>query len=471
MAEADSKTLRLLAKLDAVRTGWEPEMRTWDQYYEGEQPLSYMAAELAEDIGEEVTKLVINWPQMVADTYAERLVPEGMRYPGDSKDALVDGVTLWEWWQANDMDDQAMLLQSDVIALARGALIIGPPDSPDDAPTITAESGFDTGWLRDPRNRRIEAGQKAWVQVNDKDVEESWRNIYVPGQRITLRSDQGRWLVDKVDNNYPPIVPLVPVVNRPRLKRLEGRSEYVPIIPIADAANKMATDMMISGEYHAMPRRWVFGLKASDFKDPKTGKKLSPWSVIKGRIWANENPNVKVGQFNEADLRNFHETIKLLARVGAQLSGMPSSYMAFESVNPPSADSMRAEENRLVKRSENKQISFGSSYEAAMRHAIWFATGRMDPLAERMETEWRDAGTPTTAQVTDSVVKKVTTKGADGLPLVPTEQGRIDLGYTPEQRAEMTRMVSEAVDDPVVAAYRALSEGRTGAATGNSGAF
>ena len=186
------------------------------------------------------------------------------------------------------------------------------------------------------------------------------------------------------------------------------------------------------------------------------------WSVIKGRLWATEkNPkDVSVGQFPESSLTNFHDTIKLLARLTAQLTGLPSDYMSFESVNPPSADALRASERRMVKKCEDQQVSFGGSYETAMRHAIRFATGKYDPSALMLETDWRDPGTPTTAQVTDAAVKKVTTTGADGRPLVPTEQGRIDLGYTPQQRDDMARMEAAALNlDPDQVAIMALLNG------------
>ncbi|MBM4495394.1 hypothetical protein GS426_02605 [Rhodococcus hoagii] len=38
------------------------------------------------------------------------------------------------------------------------------------------------------------------------------------------------------------------------------------------------------------------------------GNPLSTWSKVKSRLWANENPNIKVGQFDEADLTVFHNT-------------------------------------------------------------------------------------------------------------------------------------------------------------------
>ena len=137
--------------------------------------------------------------------------------------------------------------------------------------------------------------------------------------------------------------------------------------------------------------------------------------------------------------------------------------MSFESVNPPSADSMRAAERRMVKRAEDQEIPFGETFEMSMRHSIRFETGKYDPSARMLATNWRDAGTPTKAQVTDATVKAVTTRGADGRPLVPTEQGRIDLGYTPQQRDSMRAMEEDARNtDPEVRAALAIMNGTTG---------
>ena len=438
----DNSTLKLVTELDATRAAWrsgEFGLDVCESYFTGRQALSYMSRDLERDMGEAVTQLVINWPLLVVESYAERLVPTGFNYPSSSG-ALVTSDELWQWWQASNMDEQANMAQVDALALSKVALLVGPGES-GAPPLITAESASDVSWVRDPRTQAVSRAAKAWIDADGVE----WRSIYLPGQRVVIRRDKGGWVYDQRVNSTEQ-VPLVPMVNRPRLKLREGRSEFAPIIPIANAANKMATDMMVSGEFHAMPRRWVFGLKASDFRNPD-GTTKNAWSVIKGRLWASDkNPkDVSVGQFPESSLANFHDTIKLLARLTAHLAGLPSDYMSFESINAPSADAMRASERRMVKRAEDRQVSFGGAYEAAMRHAIRFAMGRYDDRAMMLETNWRDPGTPTVAQVTDAVVKRVTTSGADGRPLVPTEQGRIDLGYTPQQRDDMTRWETETL--------------------------
>lgn len=451
-----SAILKAVGDLDAIRSSWRTSpygLNECEKYYAGEQPLAYMSKELERDLGGQVTQLVINWPLMVADAFAERHVLTGFNYPSAGQ-ASVSADTLWLWWQTNNMDEQANMAQLDAIALSKAALLVGPGDG--DIPLITAESAMDVAWIRDPRTGMVVRGSKAWIDLEGVE----WRTLYLPGRRLVLRRGGQGWVIDR-DDASSEHVPLVPLVNRPRLKARDGQSEFRPIIPLANAANKMATDMMVSGEFHAMPRRWVFGLKASDFKNPD-GSVKNVWSVIKGRLWATEkNPkDVQVGQFQESSLSNFHETIKLLAQVASQLAALPYDYMTFESVNPPSADSLRAAERRMVKKCEDQQISFGGAYETAMRHAIRFATGSYDDSALMLESNWRDPGTPTTAQVTDAVVKKVTTKGADNRPLVPTEQGRIDLGYTPQQRADMARWEAEAsAADPELNLARALADG------------
>jgi hypothetical protein len=110
---------------------------------------------------------------------------------------------------------------------------------------------------------------------------------------------------------------------------------------------------------------------------------------------------------------------------------LPIEYFGLNAQQPPSADGQRAGETRLIKRAERKQTGFGHSWESVQRLILRFKTGTWDDAATRMETIWRDAGTPTVAQVTDAIVKRYQTG------LIDWETAQERLGESPEAIREM----------------------------------
>lgn len=413
----------------------------YDNYLEGEQPLKYMSEAMREEIGDTVAELVLNWARLVAEANESRLDVEGFRYA----DSDVEDATLWAGWQYNDMDEQSQQGHLDSIALSRSYVLISANDEKDKPPRNTVESPFQVWARRDPKTRKVTSAIKKW---KDED-EVTHALVFTPQQTQEFVSKSGKWVAgDFQDKHNFGVVPVVPLVNRPRILRPDGRSEFVDIIPLADAANKMATDMMVSGEFHAMPRRWAFGLKQSDFVD-RNGNPLSTWSKVKSRLWANENPNIKVGQFTEADLTVFHNTIKLLAQLTSQLAALPPHYMNFVGDNPTSADAIRSSETQLVKRIERKHTFLGGAWEEVQRINLMYL--RQSPILEardyQLETVWRDPSTPTVAQKADAAVKKYESG------IVPLEQTRIDLGYSATQREQMRRMDEESSAASAIARF------------------
>lgn len=447
MAALDDTLKDLLAALDRSRS----YLATFDAYLENEQPIKFIAPALQEEFGERITALIINWPRLVTSAFEERLDVEGFRYAGNSSgdDAL------WEIWQANDLDEQSQQGHFESIGLSRAYVFVGAGESQDDAPVVTIESPMQVFARRDPRTRRVIEAVKRW-DVGDITVRGSFEQhamLYTPGRRCEYIFDgpKGWREVGPADDYDKSIMPVVPLVNQPRILRPDGRSEFTDIVPLADAANKMATDMMVSGEYHAMPRRWASGLKESDFVD-EAGNQLNAWSRDAGTLWSTENAEAKFGQFRETELTVFHNTIKLLGQLTAQLSGLPPHYTAFSGgdANPTSADAIRSSESQLVKRAERKQTYLGGSWEQVQRLILRIKTGKWDPAARSLETIWRDPSTPTLAQKADAIVK-LATPIQGGRAIVPLEQARIDLGYTPEQRERMAEMDRDAMEDPYLA--------------------
>lgn len=422
MAELD-----LLGPLLTARRRLEDAGKVPAKYYESAQDAVYLSRELQDELDGRVSPLVIAWPQTVADAFENRMDVEGFIFPGETS----GDEDLWSVWTANKMQAQSQMGHLDAVIRGASAVIVGP-DAGLGVPAITVESTLGLSWKRDPATSRVTSAAKWWTG----DDQTPWVTIFTPDTRVTYRQRAGEWVEDSRWWHGWGACPVVPLVNRPRMSRRDGVSELAPVIPIADAANKMATDMMVSGEFHATPRRWAFGLKKSDFVDGRTGNPKSTFSAVIGRLWATENPDAKVGQFPEADLRNFHETLRLLAQLVAQIAGLPPHYMAFTGENPASADAIRSAESQLVKRVERKLVYFGDAWEDVMR-LVLLAQGRDEPRVRTLETSWRDPSTPTLAAKADAVMKLATARTPDGRAIVPLSSARRMMGFSDAQMRDM----------------------------------
>lgn len=412
-----------------------------DAYYEGTQPLSYMAPELILELEDRMRQVVVNWPRLVVDSVEERLDVEGFRLSG----AAEADKRLWEWWQANNLDEESQLGHLDALTMRRSFVIVGSDDEDEDVPLITVESPLEVHAERDPRTRRVASAVKRWSE-EENGTKTEFATLYLPDVTSWRQKDGGEWQEYDRDEHGLGVVPVVPLVNRARTRNRTGVSELQDVIPLSDAACKIATDMMVSAEYHAVPRRVAFGFGEEDFVD-EAGNPVSAFSRVVGRMWATEKSKLEgadVVQFPEASLNNFHETINALAGLVASLSGLPPHFLGLTTDNPASADAIRSSEARLIKRAERKQRSFGGSWEQVQRLAVRVVTGEWAPGMRGLETIWRDASTPTIAQAGDAATKKYHAR------IVPLRQTREDLGYTDVQIARMEE--ADEAEDPVARA-------------------
>lgn len=449
MASFEDIRDRLLAKLARE----SKQLEHYDDYLEAEQPLEFLSPVLSDELEGRIKEMVFNLPRFATEAYDNRLDLRGFRFRG-SDDADDE---LWSVFQANDGVTLSQQVHFETLGLGRAYVIVGEGDDAD-VPLITAESAFQAIHELNPRTKNVEDGIKTWTDEDDVN----WCSLYHPFGRLTWWQQGGRWREDTglAEANQFGIPRLVPVMNqqrmlaRPRLGSRRdyrlGRSIFHDVVVLTDAINKMLTDMMVSGEFHAMPRRWAVGLTDNDFVDEKTGEALKTWELIAGRIWASENKDVKMGQFDEADLTVFHNTVKLLIQCCAMLLGLPTHYLTFQGDNPPSADAIRSSESQMVKRAERMQPAFGWSWERVSR-LVLLTLGYPDTRETRtIESLWRDPSTPTVAQEADAITKLVTTKDSTGRSVVPLEMARERLGYTPKERERMEKMDAMALRDPLL---------------------
>lgn len=433
-----------------------PQLKALDAYYQGTQPLSYMQPEVLREVGDRIRPVIIGWPQLVVDTVEERLDPEGFRLP----DEEAGDDDLWRVWQDNDLDEQSTMGRVDSLVMKRSFLAVGTNEDDRDTPLVTVESPLEMYAYVDPRRRKPIAALRRTFQLDTlARFGERTATLYLPNRTVWYDWNAAAWKETGRDEHGLGELPVVPMVNRARTADRLGSSELAPIIPLSDAANKIATDMMVAAEYHAIPLRAIFGVGPDEFED-QNGNKLTAMQVVMGKLMAVggvSGNEVKPFEFSGSALTNFHDTLNQFAKLVASIAGLPPDYLGLSTENPPSAESRLAGEIRLIKRAERKQVTMGGAYEQTARLVRRFQSGDWDPRLKQLETIWRDPSTPTVAQSADAAVKLYSTPNG---PIVPLRQTREKLGFS---QVEIERMEAEddkaAANDPIAALARQQATG------------
>ncbi len=416
-----------------------PDYDRLDLYYAGKQPgHHFLAPELRITLGKRLPPLILNWPRLVVSVIEERLDVDGFRL---SRDEPADR-DLWRVWQANRLDEASQQAHLDALVHGCSYVVVWASADPN-TPRITVESARQMTVKRSPLSGEITAGFKRWTEdgyghvvVYGPDEITRWRteNKVVEGSETFDIPAGGYIRVETVDNPLG-AVPIVALVNRPRLLSPNGETELSDIIGLTDAVSKVCTDMLVTSEYAAAPRRWITGYHLGDTQEDahEAVRNLNKWYAEghASRIWLGNSEETKFGQFPEASLEGFVAAIDSLTQQASAISGLPPAYFGIHGSEVASADAIRSSEATLVSKARRRQRSFGGAWEDVMRLAVLVRDGVQRPGMESLETIWRDPETRTVAQAADAAVKKL----AVG---VSREQVLEDLGYSPVQIQRMT---------------------------------
>jgi hypothetical protein len=418
-----------------------------DAYYEGSQRLARLGIAVPPELSEFET--VVNWPRMAVDSVEERLDVEGFRLPDDD----IADADLWRVWQSNDMDEESQLGHTDALALCRSYACVGTNDDDDQTPIVTVESPREMTAELDARTRQVTAALRLYGQattVSGATTSATAGTLYLPGVTIWLErpTSGGEWKEAERDEHELGVPPVVMLANRRRTNNRFGVSEMADVIGLTDACVRSVTNAQLAAETLAVPQRGVLGASKGDFVG-QDGKPLTVWESYFGAIWALQNKDAKTFQFDAASLANFETIVNMYARLVAGLTGLPSHYLGFTTENPASADAIRSSEARLVKRVERKQRAFGGGWEQVMRLVRRFQTGEWDPSLRQLETLWRDPSTPTVAQKADATMKLASTT-VGGVPIMPLEMAREELGWSAVKRQRAKIMDEEMATDPTM---------------------
>jgi hypothetical protein len=384
----------------------------YDRYYSGDQPLTFLAPEVAAQVGDRLAPMVINWPETITDSVNRRVVNEGflLGEGGEADDEL------WRIWTANEMHHEAPLGQVDALVHGKAFISVWGNDEDPATPLMSFESAHQVEVEYEPGtgDRVVRAAVKRWA---DEDTGEVFTTLYLPDRIIRYRAANSRtnkFDVDQVLPNPLGAVPIVPMVNRGRLLNRAGRSELASIAPIADGINKLATDMMVTSEFYQTPRRWATGIQVPVTAPTGSGCRPRP------RRTGSRRPSRRRGWPAGRAVRPVPRGQPGRLRFGDPAADVGAGRDRWPAAGRPRAQSGQPGVGRGAPRRRDGAGAAGAGEAVVQRAGLRAgdadggraargpALGSLPTEYSRMSCDWRDPATEAISQEMDAAVKGVT---------------------------------------------------------------
>lgn len=433
-------------QLAAIRALWA--------YYDNSQPLYHVAKILAEQ-DDRFPALTINWCRKYVRSIDGRSSLEGFGFVGkDSLDDAMQDIML-----RNEVDLHQSINNVATLVTGRSYGMAGPSD---DGAVVTFESPDSMAVETDPRTGEAIAALKFW----SSDVENATDDqaiLLLPssggGSRIVefelgkpVGQTRQKWMAGPAKRQASGLIPVVPFLNQARYG--QPVTQLADLIPVVDAVNFVATSLMATVVHHAAPRMLAINVLETQFLNEDGTVNREAVKAATGSLWIvpsetdedgivvdPDAPVPDIKQLPASDLRNFHESLNHLARLGAGLCDLtPSDFGFGVSDNPPSAKSINAAKYERLLGIERFNRQQGAGYERLMRYAL--AVEGRDPGKRLIEAKFRNPATPTQQEMADAAVKTLSVGIAD------LYQARLDYGYTSTQIAAMQERERRLARDP-----------------------
>ncbi|ROT86946.1 phage portal protein [Bifidobacterium mongoliense] len=403
-----------------------------DKYYRGEQRIQTIGLAVPPEL--RVFEFPLNWPRVTVDTVVQRQHVRSFSLPDDpdSNDYLS------EVWESNNMDSQSVLNHLETRVQGHGFVSVGTNEDDIEHPLITVESSRSMIAEIDPRTRKITAALRIYYDPLERAAPTE-ATLYLPDSTIYLQRVKGwQWAIEDRDDHKLHRVPVVQFLNRPRVGNFVGESEMKDVLKPTDMAARALMDLQVAMETHAVPGKWATGVNKDDFIDAETGKMAASWQAYYTAMTVTQDSSARFGQFQASELTNFKTVIDMLAEQVSSVTGLPMRYFGQNTANPAAEGAIRADEVRLVKNVELKNMTDGDCWADVMALAYRFGKGEwLD--GNRIRTDWDDPNTPTFSQKADAIQKLV----ASGI--LSREGAWDELGWS-QARKDLERQRFDEID-------------------------
>lgn len=384
MSPADARDL--IREILEIRQEDEGSLELYHDYVRGSQSHPVAMDGMPNELIKFISLARINVVDLVVEVMAQSLYVDGYR-PNIPDSGATEESMGWLAWQANKLDSRQT-------AVARGAFTYGVsyvlvlPGDP--IPSMRGYSprkmtvvyGDDPDW---PYAALHVEPNGQWETLTLYDAEAAYRFTTENGFEHVETSEYG--------GSTGGVVPVVRFLNVEDLDD-ETTSEVERLIPVQDQIDVTTFGLMVAQHYQAFLQRYVIGWEA---KSETERMKASA-----SRLWTFDDPEVKVGQFQQAQLDGYLRSREDTVQLMAVISQTPPHHLLGELINL-SAEALAAAEAGHRRKINQRQTTLGESWEQAL------ALAELEmgiPEAEvDAQVRWRDTEARSLSQTVDALGK------------------------------------------------------------------
>ena len=282
----------------------QPTIADYDAWYSGDHPApqgnekaTLLLQRLLETVG-------LNILAKLADAAPERMQVEGFKVNGKHNDDI------WTIWQGNKFDAGSRMVLQEKFGLSIAYAMVDPNLNSAGVATVTPEHPEQaiTEGIPSTDGRM---GLKVLVDETSGPTPVRYAYLHSP-ERVEVYAAPTRvnvgwamkpaWEYQESLSGDNPLgeCAIVPFVNRPRMLR-DPRPEWYPALETQKRINKTLLDRMAMQDEGSFKAMWATGLAIPI--DPETNQPIEPVKRALDRMFVNENPEGKWGQFEAEDIR------------------------------------------------------------------------------------------------------------------------------------------------------------------------
>jgi hypothetical protein len=360
-----------------------------------------------------------NFARTVVDSVLNRLEIANIFGTTDSANQEINKI-----WETNDLVLDADEIHRRALVYVNAYAIVWTDVN--GKTTIDYNSPLTTVVIYDDENPRIKRfGAKLWQTEDSQGKKIAKLNMYYPdriekyaafGEIENIVSASSFKLVETIDNPWGE----VPIFHF-RTAKQYGRPEHADAFGPQDAINKLIVTHMTTVDYQGAPQRYALsgGGNSAEFEDfdddAAEAENLGKLRNGPGELWYLKGVS-KVGEFSPADHKVFTEPVKDFVRSMASITNTPLHY--FEKTgNVPSGEALRTAESPLLKKVEDRQISFGNTWRDMFRFVL-----KVEGINSDVQVKWQSVESMDSLDAWEVAVKKRVVG-------VSLEQVLLEMGY------------------------------------------